>query len=79
MGLAADEMDALGNPTDDTQDEFQLGDVFHRHLLHILTPHWDGFQGFVGQLQVLEIEYPLPRDQHVVENGQGVHLIVPPR
>ena len=68
--------DALDYPVGYAQDEFQLGYILNGHLLHVLTPHFHVGQGIVGQRHVFKGKHPLPRDQNVVEYGQGVHFIV---
>ena len=67
--------DALGYHVHEAKHELQLGDVLHRHLLHVLPPKRGPLQRKIGKLDVLEGEHALPGNQNVVEDSQGVHLV----
>ena len=78
MAVNAD-ADALDDGVDDAEDEFQLGDALHRHLLHILPPQVNLLHRPVSQRYIVIGKHPFPGHQHVVEHRQGVHFVEPPR
>ena len=57
------------------QDELALGEVLRRPLVRGVHRRAGGHRGAVDEADVAQHEHPLPRHQHVVEEGDAVHLL----